>query len=231
VLTWEVAHLLTGQLRADLDRLLMYDAGMKMIRPAWLIKAATDAGATNQALERREEQRRYPILLAVVTQSAVDQIDEVVMLFDQAVSARESRAKSKTDEALIERAKAGEARQLLLDVILPVLADPAIPDEQIGGLLRNTIGMSKLREVVTEGWKKLPATETAGQRGGQFGVAGELRSDGGRARARGRGQGARRGERRTERDHLASVQIHVSCSERRCSCGRGCSRGRAGVWR
>lgn len=72
------------------------------------------------------------------------------------VSARESRAKSKTDEALIERAKAGEARQLLLDVILPVLADPSIPDEQIGGLLRNTIGMSKLREVVSEGWKKLP---------------------------------------------------------------------------
>ncbi|MEQ4724612.1 Tn3 family transposase [Nonomuraea sp. B19D2] len=197
-LTWEkVAHLLTDQLRADLDRLLVYDAGLKMTRLAWLIKAATDASATsvktaidkllylrnmdahtldvsvlaaerrrflasvgrrstNQALERREEQRRYPILLTVVTQSAVDQVDEVVMLFDQAVSARESRAKSKTDEALIERAKAGEARQLLLDVILPVLADPSIPDEQIGGLLRNQIGMSKLREVVSEGWKKLP---------------------------------------------------------------------------
>ncbi|MGW5160920.1 DUF4158 domain-containing protein [Nonomuraea wenchangensis] len=187
-LTWEkVAHLLTDERREDLDRLLRYDAGLKMTRLAWLIKAAIDAGATsvktavdkllylrnmdahtldmsvlaaerrrflasvgrrstNQALERREAQRRYPILLAVVTQSAID----------QAVSARESRAKSKTDEALIERAKAGEARQLLLDVILPVLADPAIPDEQIGGLLRNTIGMSKLREVVSEGWKKLP---------------------------------------------------------------------------
>ncbi|WP_431921125.1 DUF4158 domain-containing protein [Nonomuraea jabiensis] len=197
-LTWEkVAHLLTDERRGDLDRLLKYDAGLRMTRLAWLIKAATDASATsvktavdkllylrnmdahtldmsvlaaerrrflasvgrrstNQALERREEQRRYPILLAVVTQSAIDQVDEVVMLFDQAVSARESRAKSKTDEALIERAKAGEARHLLLDVILPVLADPAIPDEQIGGLLRNTIGMSKLREVVSEGWKKLP---------------------------------------------------------------------------
>jgi hypothetical protein len=192
-----VAHLLTGQRREDLDRLLMYDAGLKMTRLAWLIKAATDASATsvktaidklvylhnmdahtldmsvlaaerrrflasvgrrstNQALERRDEQRRYPILLAVVAQSAVEQVDEVVMLFDQAVSARESRAKSKTDEALIERAKAGEARQLLLEVILPVLADPSIPDEQIGGMLRNTIGMSKLREVVSEGWKKLP---------------------------------------------------------------------------
>lgn len=51
-------------------------------------------------------------------------------MFDQAVSARESRAKTKTDEALVERAKTGEARQLLLQVVLPVLADPSIPDER-----------------------------------------------------------------------------------------------------
>ncbi|MFJ2034334.1 hypothetical protein [Streptosporangium sp. NPDC087985] len=47
-LTWEkVAHLLTDQLRADLDRLLVYDAGLKMTRLAWLIRAATDASATS----------------------------------------------------------------------------------------------------------------------------------------------------------------------------------------
>ena len=34
-----------------------------------------------QALMRREE-RRYPILLALVAQSAVDQLDEVIALFD-----------------------------------------------------------------------------------------------------------------------------------------------------
>jgi hypothetical protein len=60
-------------------------------------------------------------------QSAIDQLDEVVSLFDQAVSARESRAKSKTDEALVERAKTGEVRQLLVQVILPTLADPGDP--------------------------------------------------------------------------------------------------------
>jgi hypothetical protein len=62
-----------------------------------------------QGLERREV-RRYPILLALVAQSAVDQLDEVIALFDQAVSARESHAKAKMDEALAERAKKGEAR-------------------------------------------------------------------------------------------------------------------------
>ena len=118
-LTWElVEHLLTGQLRADLDRLLRVDAGLGMTRLAWLTTPAVDATAaavktaieklvylrgmdahrldlsmlpterrrflaavgrrsTNQALQRREE-RRYPILLALVAQSAVDQLDEVV---------------------------------------------------------------------------------------------------------------------------------------------------------
>ena len=189
-------HLLTLQVRQDLDLLLMYDVGLGMTRLVWLTTPAVEATAsavkisieklawlrnmdahlldlsvlpnerrrflatvgcrsTVQALERREE-RRYPILLALVAQSAVDQLDEVVALFDQAVSARESRAKSKTDEALVERAKKGENRQLLVDVILPVLADPGIPDEQVGGILRERIGMARLREVMAGPWKPLP---------------------------------------------------------------------------
>lgn len=197
-LTWKlVAHLLTAQVRAELDLLLEVDAGLGMTRLAWLTSSAVNASAgsvktaiskleylramdadrldlsmlpterrrflagvgrrsTNQALQRRGDDRRYPILLTLVAQSAVDQLDEVVSLFDQAVSARESRARSKTDEALAERAKRGEARQLLMDVILPVLADPAVPDEQVGGLLRETIGMSRLREVASGSWRPLP---------------------------------------------------------------------------
>jgi hypothetical protein len=192
----QVEHLLTMQVRHDLDLVLMYDAGLGMTRLAWLTTGAVEATAsvvktsieklvwlrsmdahlldlsvlpnerrrflamvgrrsTVQALERRGE-RRYPILLALVAQSAVDQLDEVVALFDQAVSARESRARSKTDEALVERAKKGEDRQLLVDVILPVLADPSVPDEQVGGILRGKIGMSRLREVMAGPWRPLP---------------------------------------------------------------------------
>ncbi|WP_241999420.1 MULTISPECIES: DUF4158 domain-containing protein [Kribbella] len=44
--------------------------------------------STNQALERPEPERRHPILLTLVAQSAVDLLDEVVALFDQAVCAR-----------------------------------------------------------------------------------------------------------------------------------------------
>jgi hypothetical protein len=192
----KVAHLLTDQVRADLERMLLVDVGLGMTRLEWLVNPAKDASAssvktaiekltwlrnldadqldlsalpnerrrflaqvarrsTNQGLERRAE-RKYPILLAFVAQAAVDQLDEVVALFDQAVSARESRAKSKTDEALVERAKRGEARQLLMDVILPVLADPGVPDDQVGGLLRERIGMQRLREITCDAWKPLP---------------------------------------------------------------------------
>ncbi|MGH3784934.1 MAG: DUF4158 domain-containing protein [Pseudonocardiaceae bacterium] len=158
-LTWElVQHLITGQVREDLDELLRVDAGLGMTRLMWLSTPAVDASASavktgiekltylrgmdahrldlsmlpterrrflatvgrrssNQALQRRDPDRRYPILAALLAQSAVDQLDEVVALFDQAVSARESRAKSRTDEELIERAKRGESRQRLMDVI------------------------------------------------------------------------------------------------------------------
>jgi hypothetical protein len=191
-----LAPVLTGQLRADLERMLLVDAGLGMTRLEWLNSPAKDASAsavktsiekltwfrnidahlldlsmlpnerrrflaqvarrsTNQGLERRKE-RKFPILLAFVAQAAVDQMDEVVALFDQAVSARESRAKSKTDEALAERAKKGEARKLLMDVILPVLADPSIPDEQVGGILRNRVGMQMLRELNADTWSPLP---------------------------------------------------------------------------
>jgi hypothetical protein len=133
-----VGHLPTRQVRGDLDRLLVHDAGLGMTRLTWLTTPAVEATSaavkmaiekllflrgmdahhldnsmlprerrrflatlgrrsTVQGLERRGE-RRYPILLALVAQSAVDQLDEVIALFDQAVSARESRA----EEARVE---------------------------------------------------------------------------------------------------------------------------------
>ncbi|GII94365.1 DDE transposase [Sinosporangium siamense] len=191
-----VAHLQTDELRADLERMLVVDAGLGMTRLEWLVRPARDASAasvktsidkllwlrgvdahrmdlsmlpnerrrflaqvarrsTSQGLERRKD-RKFPILLAFLAQAAVDQLDEVVALFDQAVSARESRAKAKTDEALVERAKKGEARQLVMELILPVLADPSIPDERVGGLLRERIGMRRLREITADAWNPLP---------------------------------------------------------------------------
>jgi hypothetical protein len=112
---------------------------------------------TAQALERRDPQRRYPILLTLLAQSATDVLDEVAQLFDQAISARECKAERKMRDALAERGKAGEDRQALLDDLLAIITDPAVPDEQIGGLIRGErIGWPRLRSAVAQAVPRLP---------------------------------------------------------------------------
>lgn len=113
--------------------------------------------STAQALARREPERRYPVLLTLVAQSATEVLDEVVQLFDQAVSARESKAGHKMREALAERAKAGEGRQALLDYILAIVADPAVLDDQVGVLIRGEqIGWARLRSAQSNALPPLP---------------------------------------------------------------------------
>lgn len=106
--------------------------------------AAVGRRSSVPALTRRDPQRRYPIVLTLLAQSAVDVLDEVVQLFDQALSARESRARHKLVDQLAERAKRGEDKLALAEEILPVLVDPTIADEQVGGLLRERIGLGRL---------------------------------------------------------------------------------------
>jgi TnpA family transposase len=112
--------------------------------------AAVSRRSSMAKLLRREPHRRYPIVLTVLAQSAVDVLDEVVQLFDQAVSARESRAKHKLAGQLAERAKRSEDKLAIAEQVLPVLADPAIADEDVGGLLRGRIGMGRLRAALAQ---------------------------------------------------------------------------------
>ena len=100
---------------------------------------------TGQALARRDPQRRYPILLALLAQTATDVLDEVVLLFDQALSGRESAARTRLSEMLADRARSGEDRQGLLDEILTIVLDDDTGDEQVGALLREGIGMPRMR--------------------------------------------------------------------------------------
>ncbi|ADU10704.1 transposase Tn3 family protein [Micromonospora sp. L5] len=111
---------------------------------------------TGQALQRREPERRYPILLTLLSQSAVDVLDETLLLFDQAISGREAAAKQKVADALAERAKGGENRQALLDEILTIVLDTAIGDEQIGAMLRTSIGLDRMRAAWAERRERLP---------------------------------------------------------------------------
>ena len=112
---------------------------------------------TSQALARREAERRYPILLALLAESAADVLDEVVLLFDQAISGRESAARTRLKEALADRARTGEDRQVLLDEILAIALDPGIAEEQVGTRLREGIGMERMRTAWAARKERLPA--------------------------------------------------------------------------
>jgi len=118
-------------------------------------------------LARRDPQRRYPIVLTLLAQSAADVLDEVVQLFDQALSAKESQAKHKLTERLAERAKHSDDKLAIAELVLPVLADPAIPDEEVGGRLRGEIGMDRLRAAMAE-----PVTTRLPRDHGHLGVLG-----------------------------------------------------------
>ena len=111
---------------------------------------------TAQALQRREPQRRYPILLTLIAQSAVDVLDETLLLFDQALSARETVARARMTEALAERAKGGENRQQLLDEILTIVLDPGVPDPAVGPLLREEVGLDRMRAAWAARQQRLP---------------------------------------------------------------------------
>lgn len=60
------------------------------------------------------------------------------------------------EQALAERARTGEDRQRMLEVILGVLADESIPDEVVGGLLRDRPGRQNLADAQADVWADLP---------------------------------------------------------------------------
>jgi hypothetical protein len=112
---------------------------------------------TAQNLARREPDRRYPILLTLAAQSATDVLDEVLLMFDQALSRRETAAREKLKDVLAERAKGGEDRQALLDEdVLTIVLDPEVTDEQVGGRLRRDVGRQRMRAAHEARRERLP---------------------------------------------------------------------------
>ena len=83
-------------------------------------------------------------------------LDEVLLLFDQALSGRESAARARLTEVLAERARGGEDRQALLDDILRIVLDLDVGDEQVGARLRGDIGHERMRAAWEARRERLP---------------------------------------------------------------------------
>jgi hypothetical protein len=83
--------------------------------------------------------------VATLAEGAVEVLDELVLLFDQALSSSGARVRHQLDERLVERARAVQHWEVLLDELIGVLTDPAVPDDAVGGLPRSGIGIEALR--------------------------------------------------------------------------------------
>ena len=113
--------------------------------------------STPQALARAAVERRHPVLLATLAETAVEVLDELVTLFDHGLAGADSRARHRLAERAVARVAAAEDRLVLLDDLLAVLADPAVPDEAVGRLLRAGIGLERLQAAQRSSGERLQA--------------------------------------------------------------------------
>lgn len=85
-----------------------------------------------QALARAGVHRRYPVLLATLAETAVEVLDELVELFDQALAGADRRARAQLAERALERAQSVEDRLDLLYELTAVLTTPPSPTRRLG---------------------------------------------------------------------------------------------------
>ena len=106
--------------------------------------------ATNQALQRLEPVRRYPILAAFLRHSVEEITDEVVDLFDRCLAQSYSRAGRELDEFRLSVAKATNEKVLLFREIGRVVLDPNVSDSQLRRIIYQYVPADKLLAAVEE---------------------------------------------------------------------------------
>ncbi len=112
--------------------------------------------STPKALRAMSPQRRHPVLLATLAGAYTSIVDEVVQMFDQALAATASRARSHLLDRHLEVAEANAGRLELLDEILDVALDPALDAAGVGAGVRG-LGHDRLESAVRTQDERLPA--------------------------------------------------------------------------
>lgn len=106
--------------------------------------------STNQALQRSLPENRYPILIAFMHQALEELIDEVVDLFDQALSQSYSRAKNSLKKHHEKMQENTNEKVRLLKVIGSVILDNNIADPELRRTLYGKVSLDKLRLAIDE---------------------------------------------------------------------------------
>lgn len=109
---------------------------------------------TNQALIRQAPGRRYPILLAFLSEAYSELTDEVVDLFDHRFQEAESKAKRDLAEFRQGAARATDEKVRLFRDLGRILLDPEVPDNDVREAVYRAVGSpERLLEAVEESEK------------------------------------------------------------------------------
>ncbi len=112
--------------------------------------AQLGAKSPAQTLERMDEMRRYPILLAFLHQSLREITDEAVDLFDRCLGDAYHHAERELDEYRLSIARSANEKLHLLHELGEIILDPAIKNSQVRSSIYQRISPDALRAVVEE---------------------------------------------------------------------------------
>lgn len=101
--------------------------------------------STAQALSRMNKTRRYPILLAFLSQLHTEVLDELVELFDRLLQRISSRTDRKLKEIGLEIARLAGDKIKLLQELVRILLDPMISDGELRKVIHKFLPETKLR--------------------------------------------------------------------------------------
>ena len=87
--------------------------------------------STNQALQRMSPERRFPILMAFLAQATEDVTDEVIDLFDRALTNSYARARRELDEFRRSIARSTNEKVVLFRAMGRVVLDTSISDADL----------------------------------------------------------------------------------------------------
>lgn len=117
---------------------------------ATLAKRLTPKGLRDMAPERR-----HPILLAALASTYSSVIDELVQMFDQALTGTDTRARQAVAERRSAEVEANLERLVLLDDILEVVLDDHLGDAEVGSAVRG-LGRPRLTAATRGDKERLP---------------------------------------------------------------------------
>ena len=104
----------------------------------------------NQALQRFAEERRYPILMAFLSQILTETIDETIDIFSDCLADADRRSRRDLDNLRAALAKSTNEKLRLFSELGTIVLDSTVPEDQVRAHIYEHVPKEKLETEVAE---------------------------------------------------------------------------------